>query len=346
MDRVFKVDGDTVVNDSSFMLAGPATVVGTPGNHGDLGGSVDTGEDVAIPSSLGRFGTTMRPIPSPIAGIDAGGMIGCIAVVMEEDSTPDQDIANGHAALNQKLQEQLDAIIPTLGLSNQTPTEDELAAIQAAIQQAVYDAIAEGVDFWDVLGGLFGNLMDDEIGIAKWLYKHDELDAVAGTKFPISRHWSTEGSWTLEGEVRVDKELVAGISRSGDWGNVFLYGRTTDEFMTETQQLFDKDGLRMTQSVHCELAGKQVWAGIWLKGDWAHAFFIASDLSSFLAKAQELYDKSGLRTSTSRPGSRAGPVVTPASAGPATGPAACSWPGARRPSTRRPRRPSTTTASA
>jgi hypothetical protein len=393
----FKVDGDTVVLDNNLMLSGTATVVGTPGNHGDLPDDVDAGDTVSIPSSLGSFATTLRPIPTPFPGVTAGGMIGCIAIVMEEDSTPDQDIANGHAALNQELQNQLDALIPTLGVNNPSPSDADIAAIQAAVQTAVEDAVAEGVDFWDFLAGLFGNLQDDQIGTAKFIFSHDQLDAHAGGSFPLSKHWSNEGSWTLNGNVKVDKKLVAGISRSGDWGNIFLYGRTTDDFLTESQQLFDKDGLRivhletwkdhqnvrrwasihrtgnwgsqlqvgldtaafvsqvaanhrkglellrmvnwvddksplwagiwrtgldytefhhgldtaaflqltqdlfdqqdlrMTQAIHYEDAGKPMWAGIYLKGDWAHRFYIRDDLSSFVTTAQDFFDKDKLR---------------------------------------------------
>jgi len=317
--------------------------------------------------------------------------------VMEEDSTPDTDIANGHAALNQELQNQLDALIPTLGISNQAPTDDDIDAIQHAVQTAVEDAIAEGVDFWDFLSGLFGNLQDDQVGTAKFIFSYDDLNAKAGTTFPISQHWSNEGSWTLNGNVKVAKKLVAGISRSGDWGNIFLYGLTTSDFLAQSQQLFDKDGLRivhletwkdhanvrrwasihrtgkwgsslqvglttaqfeqqvnanhrkgmellrmvnwvddnvllwagiwrtgldytelhhgldstafaqlnqdlfdnhdlrMTQAIHYEDAGKPLWAGIFIKGDWAHAFYMRDDLGSFQTTAQELFDKDGLR---------------------------------------------------
>ena len=45
----FKIDGDTAVVNTSFTLQGSATVVGTPGNHGDLPNhDVDPGENVAI----------------------------------------------------------------------------------------------------------------------------------------------------------------------------------------------------------------------------------------------------------------------------------------------------------
>ena len=66
----FKIDGDTAHVLPSLFLAGTATVLTTPGNHGDLGGGgVDAGDDVPIPPELGEFsavvsqfrGTTARP---------------------------------------------------------------------------------------------------------------------------------------------------------------------------------------------------------------------------------------------------------------------------------------------
>jgi hypothetical protein len=288
----FKVDGDTVVLDNNFMLSGTATVVGTPGNHGDIGGTMDAGDTRNLPASLGAWSTVLTPIPTPIPGVTAGGMIGCIAILMEEDSTPSADIANGHAALNQELQDQLDALIPTLGISNPSPTEADIEAIQQAVQTAVENAVAEGVDFWDFLGGLFGNLQDDQIGTTKWIYSHDELDAQAGTTFPISKHWSNEGSWTLNGNVKVAKKLVAGISRGGDWGNRFLYGRTTSQFQAETQQLFDKDKLRI---VHLETwpdhAGTRRWASIHRTGDWGNHLRVGLSTSAFVAAVAAEHEK-------------------------------------------------------
>ena len=51
----FKIDGNTAHILPSTSLAGSATVVSTPGNHGDLGpaaSDVDPGDNVAIPAAL------------------------------------------------------------------------------------------------------------------------------------------------------------------------------------------------------------------------------------------------------------------------------------------------------
>ena len=51
----FKIDGDTTLVNSALNLQGSATVIGTPGNHGDLPNhDVDAGENVAIPAALGE----------------------------------------------------------------------------------------------------------------------------------------------------------------------------------------------------------------------------------------------------------------------------------------------------
>lgn len=61
-----KVDGDTVVLGDDLFLHGTATVVTTPGSHGNLGDSgVDGGDTVAIPAAIGECQTTLKPIPVP-----------------------------------------------------------------------------------------------------------------------------------------------------------------------------------------------------------------------------------------------------------------------------------------
>jgi hypothetical protein len=234
----------------------------------------------------------MKPIPTPASGITVGGMVGCIVILMEEDSTPDDAIEQGHIALNNALQDALDDLIPTLGLSNPSPTDDDIAAIEAAVKVAVEDAIADNVDFWDVIASLFGNLQDDQIGTAKFIYSHDELDAKAGNSFNISKTWNNEGSWKLEGNVSVEKTLVAGIARSGDWGNRFAWGLTTADFMATNQEWFDKDGLRL---VHLEtwldFSGVRRWASIHRTGNWAHTLGVGLTTGEFVGKVAELQDK-------------------------------------------------------
>ena len=90
----WKVDGDTVMVNTDGpappFVQGFPTVVGTPGNHGNLGTSdVDEGDDVSIPAIIGEYHTTMKPIPltTPFGSVtDVGGMLGCVVVLMRRTS--------------------------------------------------------------------------------------------------------------------------------------------------------------------------------------------------------------------------------------------------------------------
>jgi len=121
----FKVDGETLIVNSDGPVApflqGAPTVVGTPGNHGNLGTTdVDEGDNVAVPAIIGEYRTIMKPIPLsvPILGLsEVGGLIGCLVVLMEEDFTPTSDIARGHEALDSKVRDKLAEILGTLSIS-------------------------------------------------------------------------------------------------------------------------------------------------------------------------------------------------------------------------------------
>lgn len=203
----FKVDGDTLVVNSDGPVApflqGAPTVIGTPGNHGNLGTTdVDEGDDVAIPSIIGEYRTIMKPIPmtTPFLGIsEIGGMIGCIAVLMEEDNTPASAIARGHEALDRNVRDKLAQVLGTLSISKTEPTDEDIAALSGQIGDAVRSAIGDGVNVFDWLGG-FGN-MDDQIGSAVFRFSHKDLEAASGAMIPFSRRWDNEGDWELFGHI-------------------------------------------------------------------------------------------------------------------------------------------------
>jgi hypothetical protein len=206
----FKVDGSTVsINPQTKKLEGAATVVGMPGNHGDLGpdgSDVDAGQTVPIPASVGHFATTMVPIPvKGVPSLTAPGVVGCLAVLLEEDSTPDDAVVKGHEALNEALKNAIDGALPSIDLSKgiSQATIDDIAA---KVQSAAESAIADNVSFWDAVWGFlsFGNNQDDLVGQARFIFRHDQLEKSLGkAPVPVSQHWDNEGSWTLNGQVAV-----------------------------------------------------------------------------------------------------------------------------------------------
>ncbi len=186
----FKVDGETIVVNSDgpnpAFLQGPPTVVPTPGNHGNLGvNDVDEGDEIAVPAIIGEYRTVMKPIPltTPLAGIsEVGGMLGCLAVLMEEDNTPSSAIARGHEALDRSVRDKLTGFLGTLSISKQEPTDEDIDALSDQIGNAVKSAIGDGVNVLQWIGAI-GN-MDDQIGSAVFRFSHAGLEASGGTPIP------------------------------------------------------------------------------------------------------------------------------------------------------------------
>lgn len=204
----FKADGESLVVNSDgpnpIFVQGPPTVVGTPGNHGNLGtNSVDEGDVVSIPAIIGEYRTVMKPIPltTPILNVsEVGGMVGCLVVLMEEDNTSTSDIGRGHDALNSAVRDKLAALLGTLSLSNPEPTDADIEAISEQVGTAVKDAIGGGVSVIEWLAG-FGN-MDDEIGNESFRFSHKTLEESGGAPIPFSRRWRNEGDWEITGHIK------------------------------------------------------------------------------------------------------------------------------------------------
>lgn len=204
----FKADGETLVVNSDgpnpIFVQGPPIVVGTPGNHGNLGtNSVDEGDVILIPAIIGEYRTVMKPIPltTPILGVtEVGGMMGCLVVLMEEDNTPTSDIGRGHDALNSAVRDKLAKLIGSLSLSNPEPSDADIEEISNQVGTAVADAIGGGVSVFEWLAG-FGN-MDDQIGSESFRFSHKTLEASGGTPIPFSRRWRNEGDWEISGYTK------------------------------------------------------------------------------------------------------------------------------------------------
>lgn len=204
----FKVDGDTLVVNSDGPIApflqGAPTVIGTPGNHGNLGTTdVDEGDDVGIPAIIGEYRTIMKPIPltTPILGLsEVGGMVGCILVLMEEDNTSNSAIALGHEALDRTVRDKLAEVLGTLSISKSEPSDEDIAALTDQIGSAVESAIGHGVSVFDWIAG-FGN-MDDQVGSALFKFSHKQLEESGGASIPFSRRWDSEGDWELFGHIK------------------------------------------------------------------------------------------------------------------------------------------------
>lgn len=207
----FKVDGDTVALGDDLFLHGTATVVTTPGSHGNLGDTdVDAGDTVIIPSAIGEFTTTLKPIPVPefvksLGVEDVGGVVGVVTVLMEEDNVSHSGAEAGHAALNTFVQQAINSLIPTLGVTHPEVTDEDIAALTAGAEGAIANAIKAAQSGWDNFVSWLN--ADDQIGNKVFTFSHDSLAADGSQSF--SERWKNEGDWELFGHITATQTCPA-----------------------------------------------------------------------------------------------------------------------------------------
>lgn len=198
----FKVDGNTVAVTESLTLSGTPTMHFTPGSHGNLGATdVDEGDDITIPAAIGEWETYLKPIPAPasLSALfeDLGGVVGVVAVLMEEDNVSDAGAAAGHTALNNAVRDAIQQIINTRSISNQDVTEAEINGFTTSIQNQVKNAIVNQQNFFENLWSALNP--DDTIGVKVWLWSHDDIKD--GGVFNFSHRWKSEGDWEIFGHL-------------------------------------------------------------------------------------------------------------------------------------------------
>jgi len=291
----FKIDGDTTaikpVN-GILHLQGNATVVGTPGNHGNLGvQEVDAGQTVSIPKAIGQFETTLTPIPIAGTALTVDGVAGVVAILMEADATPDDAIASGHSALNKALADNLNKLIPTMGLSKQTVTDDDVKALEQKIVNAVTSAIAADVNVWDAIGACFsGNCQDDQIGTAKFFFTHTQFDQSVGTPIPLKKHWANEGDWTLNGSITVTKRLYDAVWRPGTNAEVQYYGQTFASYQKHYDDLWKKN-YRIYLLNTYEEGGRRLYDAVWRPGTNAEVQLYGLKFADYQKNYDDLWKK-------------------------------------------------------
>jgi len=200
----FMIDGTTCRLNDALKLEGTATIFTTPGSHGDLNNTdVDAGDSVPVPAAIGLQTMTMAPIPVPQAVKNAGiddvpAVAGCIVILMEEDNVTDDGAEAGHQALNQAVQNALNSLIPTLGISHQDVTDADIDALTQQIESKISDAIENEQNFFENIWSWFNK--DDHIGTKVWKFNGDQLLQTNPTE--LRQRWTgSDGDWELFGSV-------------------------------------------------------------------------------------------------------------------------------------------------
>jgi hypothetical protein len=207
----FKIDGETIKQNVAS-LTGNAVFHFGPGSHGNLGTTdVDAGQTVQIPAGIGEWHTQLQPIvlTQGSTTIPVPGIVGVVAVLMEQDNVSDGGAEQGHQALNNFVQSNINDFIHGINLLDfigvQNP-QDKLNELIDAMKKKIQDgasgavsaAIKKAQGFWSNLWSFIN--ADDTIGSVTWTFSQQDI---VQHRYAISldQRWRNEGDWELFGAI-------------------------------------------------------------------------------------------------------------------------------------------------
>lgn len=149
---MFTLDGSSITQNGNALAGNPKYFL-SPGSHGNLGSGISTGGTLNIPTAVGRWETTLQPIVITLEGttVHVPGVIGVLAILMEEGDTPNADIEAGHQALNSLV----------TGKLNQFVASIDLVAVGAEVEQLVGPDLDETAAAIQVFQTLLKPVTDD-----------------------------------------------------------------------------------------------------------------------------------------------------------------------------------------
>jgi hypothetical protein len=217
----FKIDGETIKHaPNQLVLTGDAVFHFGPGSHGNLGTkSVDAGQTVQIPAAIGEWHTQLQPIVLTKGSmtIPVPGIVGVVAVLMEEDNVSDSGAEKGHQSLNNYVRKEINDFIHGINLLdfiNVPKPEDKLNELIEAMKKKIQDgalgvvskAIKDAQGFWSNLWS--GLNKDDKIGSVAWTYSQQDI---VQRRFSIglNQRWRNEGDWELFGAINAPNPCQA-----------------------------------------------------------------------------------------------------------------------------------------
>ncbi|MGH6917783.1 MAG: hypothetical protein ACREJ0_08770 [Geminicoccaceae bacterium] len=234
----FKIDGQSV-QQNGISLVGEAGFFFSHGSHHNLPNhDVDPGEIVPIPAIVGEWSTTLSPIQlEDFSGnqFEVPGIIGAIAVLMEEDNVSDSGAEAGHQALNNHIRDAINEFIASISLLEfveldveqaedllQQKIDELIASIKANVSDVVRDAIRTEQnifeDIWSFLNA------DDQIGNQVWTFSAEEIKE-QDNLIALNERWENHGDWEINGEISasvlcpakaISEESVSVLQRSLD----------------------------------------------------------------------------------------------------------------------------------
>lgn len=133
----------------------------------DIPNGIKAGQAIALPQffAAGSFDFDMDLTSQP-------KMMGCVAVLMEEDDTPDSSIGLGYGAYAKEMDKQLnDLVRKRIQSGDLGPiTDDEIQAIKDAVYAKVEEAVGSNQSWWNALTD-----QDDNIGFTFKTFTDSEI---------------------------------------------------------------------------------------------------------------------------------------------------------------------------
>ena len=138
---------------------------------------VRDGASIAIPPQVGVWQDRMD-LSAPYA------MLGCVAVLMEEDETTDKAIKAGFSKYKETIASELNTLIKSrLAQLNTTDlSEAEVEVLNENVQSAVVSAIKDNLSIWQKIRG--SKRQDDSIGVSYAVLTGTEIQSNPNIHLP------------------------------------------------------------------------------------------------------------------------------------------------------------------
>lgn len=204
----FQLDGGTMRietrADGKLVLRGEPVVRRTNSRHGNLP-QIRDGETVPVPDSVGRFATTMRPIPLPGSLGDlvvggASGAVGMLYVLAEQDGLPDHAILAAYDTLVEEFTKELRKIRDGIVIDPANPATNPFT-VSEEVKKAITERIAAKVRD-TILKNTFLVLNADDI-LGSDVLVFTEAGLLADRSQPFSKRFDegVPGDWTVRGSA-------------------------------------------------------------------------------------------------------------------------------------------------